>query len=1008
MAWRTFVSVVATLAVGYALSRALGQPIALGMAVGGALGFITGLTVAGAPILRMGRLIGWTVVPVAVGLGASMLLAPYRPIALIVIVPIAFLHFYLDRLGPYGHYFGLMLFAYYLIGLLQPTPLSTYPQYLLIGVASAAACIVVRALLCPYNPARAMRQTQRAYHAASRRAANRIGQLLETGRTPRGIRRLDRALEQVNTVALAFDGRLAHPRIDARLAERLHRSIFDHEYALVTLAAHCRALPEEQLPSQVRELIVGQVRRITAGLDGNADLIRDVADTQNDAGSTDPGLASLLMRIADALDSYRISLQSLHAETYLAAKEGVSFAGVVALEGAMPAGVRPLAQRVATSEPRRGRWRINPRLSTRNAIQAAVAMAIALPIGDALNGAKFYWAAIGVMIIVAGTNTTHERGHKVVRRLAGTIVGAVLGIGIHSLIGSGQPWWFLTVVVLALTVCAYAITVNYPMYVACLVIALTQVYALGGVDLPPTLLYRLAENGIGAVTAAVIAVVVLRVSTYSVIRAGLSGYQHALETFAADLAVHLTDPNADVRIHSDVRAVDHALFQFREAVQLLPRISVFRTRRSANRYQRAKTLTGILAAATDDVHSLAQQGPPTTYGPDAADPGVWRRIEALASSISDVQRRLDGYREGTPAPGTTAIADQPAETNADNDPRQHTLTLLSRLTSQLSLIAPRPQHPTTHGGHPVAPVLLKDVAPASLDDEFQALEAAHESELMAVGRHELNGLASPNGLSVPGLAGTTVSGHVRHIVGGPAPDAVLTLINRGGQQVARGTSGADGSFRLVAPLDGVYVLIASLAGHQPQAITLRAAGEPVTLYVLLTGAARALGVVHTANRRPVSGATVTLTDSRGEVVGSVGTATDGAYVFTDLFGGSYTLVASAIGYQPYAAALTVPSRGDAVTDVELSGVVARLSGRATSGPDQRPVQDARVTLVNADGNVVAMTTTDESGDYTFGDLPEGNYTLIVSGYPPVTSHYQVGAGQDRVHEMILSHAERRR
>jgi hypothetical protein len=36
------------------------------------------------------------------------------------LVPLIFLQFYLDRLGPYGHLFGVMLFASYLIGLTQP------------------------------------------------------------------------------------------------------------------------------------------------------------------------------------------------------------------------------------------------------------------------------------------------------------------------------------------------------------------------------------------------------------------------------------------------------------------------------------------------------------------------------------------------------------------------------------------------------------------------------------------------------------------------------------------------------------------------------------------------------------------------------------------------------------------------------------------------------------------------------------------------------------------------
>jgi EmrB/QacA subfamily drug resistance transporter len=306
-----------------------------------------------------------------------------------------------------------------------------------------------------------------------------------------------------------------------------------------------------------------------------------------------------------------------------------------------------------------------------------------------------------------------------------------------------------------------------------------------------------------------------------------------------------------------------------------------------------------------------------------------------------------------------------------------------------------------------APEPIEDAVPTpSFDDELDALDAFEEPALVGAGKHAMIGAPHNNGVSGlhDTIGGTPVSGHVRRSDGAPAVDAVLTLINHGGQQVARGTSDVDGSYQLVAPLDGAYVLIASSAGHQPQASTLRAAGDPVTMDVLLTGTARALGVVSAGGTDLVVAATVTLTDQRGEVVGSASTDVDGSYLFTDLLGGNYTLVVSAANYRPYATALTVPDSGDAVTDVALSGA-ARLTGTALGGPDNRPVHDARVTLVDAGGTVVAMTTTDDTGAYSFGDLPQGEYTVIASGYPPVSEHYKIGAGEDGVHDVILNHSD---
>ncbi len=115
-------------------------------------------------------------------------------------------------------------------------------------------------------------------------------------------------------------------------------------------------------------------------------------------------------------------------------------------------------------------------------------------------------------------------------------------------------------------------------------------------------------------------------------------------------------------------------------------------------------------------------------------------------------------------------------------------------------------------------------------------------------------------------------------------------------------------------------------------------------------------------------------------------------------------MASAAGFRPYATAVTVPDIGEAVADVQLSGA-ARLTGIATGGPAGNPIADARVTLVDAGGTVVGMTTTDDEGGYTFDELPEGEYTVIASGYPPVSSHQKIMAGEDGVHDIVLGHSD---
>ncbi|MFJ5729869.1 carboxypeptidase-like regulatory domain-containing protein [Streptomyces paradoxus] len=69
-----------------------------------------------------------------------------------------------------------------------------------------------------------------------------------------------------------------------------------------------------------------------------------------------------------------------------------------------------------------------------------------------------------------------------------------------------------------------------------------------------------------------------------------------------------------------------------------------------------------------------------------------------------------------------------------------------------------------------------------------------------------------------------------------------------------------------------------------------------------------------------------------------------------------------------------------------------------------PLSGARVTLVDAAGNVVATTRTGLDGAYAFSGLDTGAYTVIATGYPLRTAPLTVpGTGVDD-HDIELAHA----
>ncbi|MFC8074433.1 MFS transporter [Streptomyces sp. NPDC057307] len=258
---------------------------------------------------------------------------------------------------------------------------------------------------------------------------------------------------------------------------------------------------------------------------------------------------------------------------------------------------------------------------------------------------------------------------------------------------------------------------------------------------------------------------------------------------------------------------------------------------------------------------------------------------------------------------------------------------------------------------------------------------------------------------VPGSTGIPVHGVVRGGEGGTVPRAAVTLISPAGRQLGRAVAGDDGGYTVDAPESGPYVLIASADGFQPQAATVTVGAEPLAYDILLAGTSGLTGSVRSAEGdTPVEGAMVIVADARGDVLATGKSAEGGEFVFTELLPGAVTVAVNAAGFRPLALPVDIGAQG--VTRVEAvlrSG--ALVQGTVRAGADRRPLPDARVTLIDAAGNVVATATTGDDGAYGFADLDAGEYTVMATGYPPVAGALTVaGHGVDG-HDIELTHAD---
>ncbi|HVT71067.1 MAG TPA: MFS transporter [Trebonia sp.] len=260
------------------------------------------------------------------------------------------------------------------------------------------------------------------------------------------------------------------------------------------------------------------------------------------------------------------------------------------------------------------------------------------------------------------------------------------------------------------------------------------------------------------------------------------------------------------------------------------------------------------------------------------------------------------------------------------------------------------------------------------------------------------------GVTANGTGNLAVFGYVRHGEGVPLPGATVTLVDPSGRQAGIGRSGPDGRYRVPVPGRGAYTVIAMAASYEPFASAVRVAEQPAEVDMLLSGASRLSGVVRAAGTgAPLAGVTVTLADGNGEVVGTAVTGPDGSYSVAGLVAGQYTVAVSAPSFQPVALPAFIGDGQPAVVDAELR-TGARVEGTArTRAGDAVP--DARVTLLDPEGNVAGVATTGADGSYSFENLPEGEYTVIASGYPPAASRLKVAGSDPHGHDVELGHPE---
>lgn len=696
---RAAVAVGTTVALELALARSLGRPAVTALLLGAVVAMLmsTGIretrrsviarTAAVAPLIAAG------------GTGLGVLTGDLRLLGLTTFVAVSFVAVWVRRFGQRWFTLGFLFWQSFFFALfLHPTPASL--PFLLLAIAVAGIWVGLLLLTVLYDdPRQKLLGIVRGLRARARAGIAAAAEVLADGGQQRSVRRLRAQLTGLGEIALLLDGQLADRRSlpPGVSPGRLRRWTVDVEIGLDELADATLqvARRREELAPAVLEAAGSLLQSV-----GWADHVPALGAARELERA--PGQHPVVRRMATAA-AFLLETVAVWRNGELVATdptdpavsqdvldEDDAFEPAVTLIGGSLPGSAALAQQTLdnTDAGRFALLRLS--LTTRQAIQAAVAAGLAIVAGELISPARFYWAVIAAFVAFAGTATSGETLLKGAARISGTVLGLVAAVGLAN-VTDGNHAAAIALMLLCIFCAFFIQTVSYGAMIFFITVLLGQLYTLLGTFTDELLLVRLVETVAGAAIGISVSLVVLPTHSRATLRVARQRFLDDLAELLEACALTLeggTPTRTPLTLTMVTEASARQLVRTRRA---LTRGRLFGADRSGLRHR--ISVLGTCGASARAFAAAVTVDPPR--GPAAV------ALAAAARRAAAEAARLAAAAElGSPPPlpdGTpdvlaavrdlleAAAAGQPGATDGDDSIRA-----LRRLAEALALLARRP------------------------------------------------------------------------------------------------------------------------------------------------------------------------------------------------------------------------------------------------------------------------------------------------------------------------------